>query len=64
MKVWRVTAVCVLTLGFVLLASSDFQFIRHLGVLMAAAMLLCLLADLLLLPALIRIGYRTNQEGK
>ncbi|MBW2541453.1 MAG: MMPL family transporter [Deltaproteobacteria bacterium] len=47
----------VVALGFAVLAFSDFTFIRALGVLTAVLMILCLLADLLLLPAmLIRLG--------
>ncbi len=43
----------VVALGFAVLGASDFAFIRNLGVLTAGLMLLCLLADLLLLPALL-----------
>jgi predicted RND superfamily exporter protein len=43
----------VVALGFSVLAFSDFTFIRHLGILTAVLMVLCLLADILLLPALL-----------
>ncbi len=43
----------VVALGFSALAFSDFTFIRHLGILTATLMILCLLADLLLLPAML-----------
>ena len=41
------------TLGFTMLALSDFTFIRHLGLLTAGLMIICLLADSLLLPAML-----------
>ena len=41
------------TLGFAVLAVSDFTFIRHLGLLTASLMVICLLADSLLLPAML-----------
>jgi predicted RND superfamily exporter protein len=41
------------TLGFAVLALSDFTFIRHLGLLTAGLMITCLLADSLLLPAML-----------
>jgi predicted RND superfamily exporter protein len=43
----------LVALGFSMLAFSDFSFIRNLGILTAALMVLCLLADLLLLPAML-----------
>jgi hypothetical protein len=43
----------LVALGFGVLAFSDFTFIRHLGILTAALMVLCLLADFLLLPAML-----------
>lgn len=46
-----------ITSGFLVLALSDFTLIRHLGVLTAVLMLLCLMADVMLLPALLsRLG--------
>ena len=48
----------VVAAGFGLLATSQFQFIEHLGVLMASAMVLCLTADMSLLPAAIWVGFR------
>jgi predicted RND superfamily exporter protein len=47
---------------FSVLAFSDFTFIRHLGILTAGLMILCLLADLLLLPAML-LRLRTPPEG-
>ncbi len=41
-------------LGFGLLGLSEFTFTRNLGLLIAGTMLVCLLADLILLPALLR----------
>ena len=52
----------VVALGFSVLAFSDFTVIRHLGVLTAVLMILCLLADLLLLPAML-LRLRTPPEG-
>jgi predicted RND superfamily exporter protein len=43
----------VVALGFSVLAFSDFTLIRNLGLLTAALMVLCLLADALLLPAML-----------
>ena len=43
----------LVALGFGVLAFSDFAVIRHLGILTAGLMVLCLLADLLLLPAML-----------
>jgi predicted RND superfamily exporter protein len=44
----------VIALGFGILGLSNFTFIRNLGLLIAALMGVCLLADISLLPALIR----------
>lgn len=43
----------LVALGFGVLAFSDFTVIRHLGILTAGLMVLCLLADFLLLPAML-----------
>jgi predicted RND superfamily exporter protein len=43
----------LVALGFAVLAFSDFTFVRHLGILTAGLMVLCLLADFLLLPAML-----------
>jgi predicted RND superfamily exporter protein len=43
----------VVALGFAMLGVSDFTLIQHLGFLTAGLMILCLLADALLLPALL-----------
>lgn len=42
------------TLGFLVLGLSDFTFIRNLGLVTGAVMVLCLAADVNLLPALLR----------
>ena len=41
----------IVSLGFLVLAASEFTFTRNVGLLTAAAMLICLFADLTLLPA-------------
>lgn len=43
----------IVALGFCVLAASEFTLTRNLGVLMAGVMVLCLAADLLLLPVLL-----------
>jgi predicted RND superfamily exporter protein len=43
----------LVALGFAMLSFSGFSFIRNLGVLTAGLMVVCLLADLVLLPALL-----------
>ncbi|MBW2275571.1 MAG: RND transporter, partial [Deltaproteobacteria bacterium] len=43
----------IVTAGFAVLGLSSFTFTRNLGLLTAGVMVLCLLADLLLLPALL-----------
>jgi predicted RND superfamily exporter protein len=52
----------LVALGFGVLAFSDFTFVRHLGILTAGLMILCLLADLLLLPALL-LRMQPSPEG-
>ncbi len=52
----------LVALGFAVLAFSDFTFIRHLGILTAGLMVLCLLADFLLLPAMLS-RLQTAPEG-
>jgi predicted RND superfamily exporter protein len=49
----------VISVAFGVLGLSNFVFIRNLGLLTAGVMVFCLLADLLLLPALLALG-----EGK
>ncbi len=50
-------------IGFSLLALSDFTFIRNLGLLMAAAMAACFVADVHLLPALLTsVGAREREN--
>ncbi len=52
----------LVALGFGVLAFSNFAVIRHLGILTAALMVLCLLADLLLLPAMLS-RLKASPEG-
>jgi predicted RND superfamily exporter protein len=54
----------VVALGFGMLGFSGFAVIRHLGILTASLMVLCLLADLLLLPAMLsRLGTPPERHG-
>jgi len=53
----------LIALGFSVLAFSRFSVIRHLGILTAGLMILCLLADLLLLPALLSRLPSTPEGG-
>jgi len=52
----------IVGVGFLMLALSDFSFIRNLGFLMGAVMTLCLAADVLLLPALLLGRRRASSE--
>jgi len=52
----------VLVIGFSVLASSTFLINSQLGLLTALAVLLALVADFLLLPTLLLIGYKQKQE--
>lgn len=52
------------TLGFAVLALSNFTLTRNLGLLISSAMLLCLAADLLLLPVLLRQLGSRGEAGK
>jgi predicted RND superfamily exporter protein len=54
----------IVSLGFLVLAASDFTFTRNVGLLTAAAMLICLLADLTLLPALLLRLKSSGQGGR
>jgi predicted RND superfamily exporter protein len=54
----------VVALGFSVLAVSGFTLTRNLGILMAAVMILCLAADLLLLPVLLGRWGRVPASGK
>ena len=53
----------IVGLGFLLLAVSDFSFVRNLGILMSSVITLCLAADALLLPALLLGARRRNGAG-
>lgn len=61
-------AICYTTLvvgaGFSILALSEFTFVRNLGVLMAAAMAACLVADAHLLPSLLASRRRHSPVGR
>jgi hypothetical protein len=52
----------LIALGFAVLAFSEFAVIRHLGALTAGLMVLCLLADTLLLPAMLS-RLQTSPDG-
>jgi len=54
----------IVGLGFFLLAFSQFSFIRNLGVLMAAVMALCFVADIQLLPALMTLSGRAAETDE
>ena len=54
----------VVALGFCVLAVSGFTLTRNLGILMAAVMVLCLAADLLLLPVLLTRWGRVPAQAK
>jgi len=51
-----------IVLGFSVLAFSEFSFTRNLGVLTATVVVLCLLADVLLLPPLLGRGWRRHPD--
>ena len=48
-----VLTTCVVGIGFLALASASFAFVRNLGILVVFVMLICFLADVLLLPSLL-----------
>jgi predicted RND superfamily exporter protein len=52
----------VVTLGFAVLGLSSFTFTRNLGLLTACILLLCLLADVVLLPALLLLADRRRDR--
>jgi predicted RND superfamily exporter protein len=55
----------VVALGFLVLSASGFLFVRNLGSLTAAIMVLCLLADTTLLPALlVRADHFVSRRGR
>ena len=57
-----VATTAILTAGFLVLALSSFRINFELGLLTAIAIVLALLTDFLLLPALLLWGYRTHEE--
>jgi len=57
-----VTTTLAVALGFLVLGLSGFTFTRHLGVLTSTLMVLCLLVDVWLLPALL-LGRRTSSDS-
>ncbi len=57
-----VVTTIVLTIGFSILAGSTFLINAQMGLLTALAVVLALVVDFLLLPALLLIGYKTEKE--
>ena len=57
-----VVTTVVLTIGFSVLAGSTFLINAQMGLLTALAVVLALIVDFLLLPALLLIGYQTKEE--
>ncbi len=57
-----VSTTVILAFGFVVLAFSTFRINAQMGLLTAIAVLLALLADLLLLPALLLIGHKSKAK--
>ncbi len=65
----RVLAALIFTtvtvvVGFLVLGLSGFTFTRHLGLLTSGIMVICLLADVLLLPALLLVGAGPGAGGQ
>jgi predicted RND superfamily exporter protein len=58
-----VVTTIVLTIGFSVLAASTFLINAQMGLLTAMAVVLALLVDFLLLPALLLIGYQSEKEN-
>jgi predicted RND superfamily exporter protein len=48
-----VLTTATISIGFAVLGASEFTLVRHFGLVTAFVMVVCLLADLLLLPALL-----------
>ena len=53
----------ILTIGFGVLATSTFLINSQMGLLTAIAIVLALITDLLLLPAILMIGYKEKEKG-
>lgn len=53
----------ILTIGFGVLATSTFLINAQMGLLTAIAIVLALITDLLLLPAILMIGYKEKEQG-
>jgi predicted RND superfamily exporter protein len=59
-----VTTTVILGLGFLPLAGSSYIPLRFVGILLPGSLVLALLADLLLVPALVQVGWmRFSQQG-
>jgi predicted RND superfamily exporter protein len=53
----------LVSLGFAVLALSSFQPIRNLGIIFVSVLVICLLADTILLPALLLSDRRRTAES-
>ena len=54
----------ILVIGFAFLALSSFKVNLEMGLMTAMAILVALVFDFLLLPALLLVGYRSPTEGE
>ena len=59
-----VTTTIILTLGFSIMAMSAFQMNSQLGMMTAATMLIALIMDFTLLPALLLVGYKKENTSQ
>ena len=57
-----VASTVVVGVGFSVLAFSNFVFVRNLGLLVVSVMVICLLADVVLLPAILMRTHGRKQE--
>ncbi len=58
-----VVTTVILTLGFAVMATSSFQINMQLGMITAATMVIALIMDFLLLPALLMVGHKKQIQG-
>jgi predicted RND superfamily exporter protein len=59
-----VTTTVVVSVGFFLLGTSSFALIRNLGLITAGVLVLCLVADVFLLPSLLSLGWLRGFRGE
>ncbi len=57
-----VVTTIILTIGFLVMATSSFQINEQLGLMTAATMVIALVMDFTLLPALLLIGYKKSES--